>query len=124
MAVLQTAKKAIYMFCLLKTLKLSIFEVFLIDCDNAQTRQLLVDKLMKLQTKLRQVDIHSHWLQQEVQRGSININWVFIKQMIANGLTKIFSVGSHKIFARMIELEDQSNLLKFIRKEKKLKESL
>ena len=73
LAISQTAKGAIYMSRLLKALKLSVPEALSIDCDNAQTRRLLVYESMKVQTKLRHMDIHSHWLRQEVQRGSISM---------------------------------------------------
>ena len=73
LAILQMAKKAIYMFCLLLALNLRILYALSIDCDNAQTHWLLVNKSTKLQTKLCHIDIHSYWLRQEVQRGLINI---------------------------------------------------
>ena len=91
LAISQTAKKAIYLFWLMQALNLVIPEVLTIKCDNAQTIRLLVDKSMKLQTKLRHVNIHSHWLRQKVQRGLIHIRWVPIKEMIADGLKKTLS---------------------------------
>lgn len=72
-AVFQTAREAIYLSRLLIALNLKIPGPLSIDCDNLQTIRLLVEEAMKLQTKLRHVDIHSHWLRQEVQRGSIKI---------------------------------------------------
>ena len=62
LAISQTAKEAIYLSRLMKALKLSIPKAFTIKCDNAQTIRLLVDESTKLQTKLRHVNIHSHWL--------------------------------------------------------------
>ena len=73
LAIFQTAKEAIYLSRLMKAFKLSILEALTIECDNAQTIRLLVDELIKLQIKLRHVDIHSHWLRQKVQRGLIAI---------------------------------------------------
>ena len=124
LAVSQTAKEAIYMSRLLSALNLRIPQALSIDYDNAQTRRLLVDKSTKLQTKLRHVDIHSHWLRQEVQRGSINIRWVPTKQMIADGLTKALSAGKHEAFVKMTGMEDQSELFASIQKEEDLRESL
>ena len=66
LAISQTAKKAIYLSCLMKALTLFLPEVFTIKCNNKQTIRLLVDESTKLQTKLRHIDIHSHWLRQEV----------------------------------------------------------
>ena len=66
LAISQTAKEAIYLSRLMQALNLVISEALTIKFDNAQTIWLLVDKSMKLQTKLRHVDIHSHWLRQKV----------------------------------------------------------
>jgi hypothetical protein len=38
-------------------------------CDNQQTIRLLTQEGQKLDTKLRHIDIHQHWLRQEVQAG-------------------------------------------------------
>ncbi len=76
----------------MQALNLVIPEALTIECDNTQkTIRLLVDECMKLQTKLRHVDINSHWLRQKVQRGSIYIRWVPTKEMVAESLTKAFS---------------------------------
>lgn len=66
LAISQTAKETIYLSRLMKTLTLHIPEALSVECDNAQTIRLLVDESTKLRTKLRHVDIHSHWLRQEV----------------------------------------------------------
>ena len=71
LAILQTAKESIYLSRLMKALNLMVPKPLTIECDNAQRIRLLVDKLTKLQTKLRHIDIHSHWLRQEVQQGTI-----------------------------------------------------
>jgi len=88
LALSQTTKEAIYMSRLLIALRLEIDKPLTIECDNRQTIRLLVEQSARLQTILRHVDIHSHWLRQEVQRGSIHIKWQETKQMIADGLTK------------------------------------
>ena len=84
---------------------------------------LLVAESTKLQTKLRHVDIHSHWLCQEVQRGSIAVRWVLTKQMMADGLTKALTHANHENFVGMTGLEDQSELLATIQKGEDLRES-
>jgi hypothetical protein len=61
LALSQTAKELIYLSRLLKALSLELNKLLAIECDNRQTIRLLV-KLAKLQTKLRHIDIHSHWL--------------------------------------------------------------
>ncbi len=114
----QTAKEAIYLSCLMQALNFVIPEVLTIQYDNAQTIRLLVDKSMKLQTKLRNVDIHSDWLRQEVQRGSIHIRWVPTKEIVADSLTKALSCAQkHNSFVRMTGIEDQKDLLASIKRE-------
>lgn len=48
----QTAKKTICLSRLMKALTLHIPEALTVECDNAQTIRLLVDKSTMLQTKL------------------------------------------------------------------------
>ncbi len=118
LAISQTAKEAIYLSRLMQAFNLVILEALTIECDNVQTIRLLVDKSMKLQTKLQHVDIHSHWLRQKMHRGSIYIRWVLTKEMVADGLTKaLSSANKHKIFVRITGIEDQKDLLASIKRE-------
>lgn len=83
----------------------------------------MVNKSTKLQTKLRFVNNHSHWLRQEVQHQSIKIRWVQTKDMMANGFTKDLSVIKHEHFVRMIRIEDESKVLASIKLEDDLKDA-
>ena len=123
LALSQTAKESIYLSRLLKALSLELDEPLAIECDNRQTIRLLAESA-KLQTKLRHVDIHSHWLRQEVQRGSITLTWQESKKLMADGLTKALLRGSFDRFTEMIGLEDQAEKLKSIQKEEELKEQI
>jgi hypothetical protein len=124
LALSQTAKETIYLSRLMKALSLELDEPLTIECDNRQTIRLLVQESMKLQTKLRHVDIHSHWLRQEVQRGSITITWQETKKMIADGLTKALGKTIFQRFTESIGLEDQEQRLGLIRREEEHKEHL
>ena len=59
-AVSQTVREAIYLSRLMKALKLILPEALTIKSNNLQTICLLVNKAMKLQTKLHYGDIYSH----------------------------------------------------------------
>lgn len=48
---------------------------------------------MKLAAKLRHVDIHNHWLRQEVQAGPLKISRVPTAEMPADGLTKALTTS-------------------------------
>ena len=123
LAISQTAKELIYLSRLMKAPSLTVPKPLTIKCDNIQTIRLLVNESTKLQTKLRHVDIHSHWLRQEVQRGLIAVQWILTKQMIADGLTKALTHANHEDFVSMTGLEDQLELLTTIQQEEDLRES-
>ena len=124
LALSQTAKETICLARLLKALSLELDEPLTIECDNRQTIRLLVEESIKLQTKLRHVDIHSHWLRQEVQGGTIRITWQESKKMVADGLTKALGKALFSRFTEMVGLEDQEKKLGLIRREDELKEQL
>ena len=66
--------------------------------------ELLTKNTVKLVIKLHHVDIHRHWLRQEVQAGRLKINWVPTTQMPADGLTKALSHQKHENFLRLLGL--------------------
>ncbi len=102
----------------MQALNLVISEVLTIECDNAETIRLLIDESIKLQTKLRHVNIHSHLLRHEAQPGSIHFRWAPTKEMIADGMTKaLSSAQKHDDFVRMTDIEDQKDLLACIKRE-------
>ena len=123
LALSQMVKESICLSRLLKALSIEIDEPLAIKCDNRQTIRLLAESA-KLQTKLRHIDIHLHWLRQEVQRGSITLMWQESKKMMADGLTKALSRGPFDRFTDMIGLVEQEDRLKSIKREEDLREQL
>lgn len=77
-----------------------------IQCDNTRTISLLTDEVSTLRTALRHVDIHRHWLRQEVQNGVIDLRWVSTDQMPADGLTKALSRTQFEAFRQQVHLTD------------------
>lgn len=77
-----------------------------IKCDNQQTIGILEKETPQLRTKLRHVDIHQHWLRQEVQSKRINVHWVRTADMIADGLTKLLPRQKHLGFMQSMGMED------------------
>lgn len=122
LAVTQTAKEAIYLSRLFKALSLELKQPLKLQCDNRQTIRLLVEEAMKLQTKLRHVDIHSHWLRQEVQRKVVHIDWTPTAEMAADSLTKALGRTKFTDFRRMTGLEDLEMRLLMIEKRDELDE--
>ena len=75
-----------------------------IRCDNRQTIRLLTNESPQLTTKLRHVDIHHHWLRQEVIQKRVHIEWISTNEMPADGFTKAFTRQKHDHFLRLLNL--------------------
>ncbi|CCE32980.1 uncharacterized protein CPUR_06903 [Claviceps purpurea 20.1] len=104
-ALSQVAKEAMFTVRLLKELKIQLpSDTITIDCDNTQTIGLVTKEIAKLQTKLRPVDIHNHWLRQEVSRGNISVEYVESAEMIADGFTKVLPVNKWPKFIQQVGL--------------------
>ncbi|KAJ6111048.1 hypothetical protein N7486_003283 [Penicillium sp. IBT 16267x] len=86
-------------------------EKLTIECDNARTVDLINAEDTPFDTKLRHVDIHGHWLRQEVREGRIRIRWVPTGQMVADGLTKVLPRQKHEAFVKMLGLVDVEHLI-------------
>jgi hypothetical protein len=90
LALSQAAKEGQYVSRLLRELTVELNDHRIeIQCDNTQTIRLVNQEITRLQTKLRHVDIHNHWLRQEVLLKRINVVHTKSKDMIADGLTKV-----------------------------------
>ena len=54
----------------------------------------------RLVTKLKYVDIHSHWLRQEVQAGTIKLEYIKTSLLVVDGFTKELPRQKHEKFIR------------------------
>ncbi|KAG6999890.1 Retrovirus-related Pol polyprotein from transposon TNT [Fusarium oxysporum f. sp. conglutinans] len=107
LALAQAAKESLYVSRLLKELTVQLDDSTIqIDCDNTQTINLVTAEVATLKTKLRHVDIHNHWLRQEVQGGKIQVKYTKSTDMIADGLTKALPAGKWNRFLYQLGLED------------------
>lgn len=106
LALTATAKEVLYTERLMKELQLRLDEDLVIEEDNKQTLRLVCEESIKLNTRLRHVDIHNHWLRQEVQAGRITVKWVQTTQMIADGFTKCLPKREFEQFVGYMGLED------------------
>jgi hypothetical protein len=108
----QAAKEGQYVSRLLRELTVRLDQHHIqIQCDNAQTIRLVNEEIARLQTKLRHVDIHNHWLRQEAYQGRISVVYVKSEDMIADGLTKALPADGHQRFLDQIGLVDISERL-------------
>lgn len=107
LALAQAAKESLYVSRLLKELTVQMDDPTIrIDCDNTQTINLVTAEIATLKTKLRHVDIHNHWLRQEVQGGRVQVKYTKSTDMIADGLTKALPAGKWNRFLYQLGLED------------------
>jgi hypothetical protein len=97
---------------LFKGLELDLKEDYTAFCDNLQTVRLMLQDSPKLVTKLKHVDIHQHWLRQEVNNKTINIDWISTSIMPADGLTKALPLQKYKTFVSQLNLVDIKTLLR------------
>jgi hypothetical protein len=86
---------------------------YTVECDNQQTIRLLTTPAIKLATKLKHLDIHQHWLRQEVEENRLNIEWIPTTEMPADGLTKALPKQKHQVFLQQLGLVDIKGLLTF-----------
>jgi hypothetical protein len=105
LALAQAAKEGMFVQRLLNDMSVKLDDnLITLECDNAQTIRLVQSAVTTLQTKLRHVDIHNHWLRQEAQQGRIRVEYMPSNKMIADGLTKALSVDKHQGFVTMLNL--------------------
>jgi hypothetical protein len=102
---LSDAAKEMYSWrCFFESIFLCLDDNSTIWCDNAQTIRLLAKETPKLVTRLRHVDIHQHWLRQEVQEGRLRVEWVSTTDMPADGLIEALPHQKHEDFVRLLGL--------------------
>ena len=107
LALSQTAKEAMYMSRLLEDLKISLDSKRIrIQCDNAQTVRLVTGEIATLKTQLRHVDIHNHWLRQEVGANRISVEHTPSAELMADGLTKALQGPKFASFRSQLNLVD------------------
>ena len=70
----QTTREAMHIMRLFEAMKLQMKQPLIIQCDNRQTIRLIEEEDLKLNIRLRHVDIHNHWLKQQHQREQLILN--------------------------------------------------
>ena len=122
LALSQVAKEAMYTMRLLTELKVQLpINKITIHCDNKQTIRLVTEETSQLQTKLRHVDIHNHWLREAASRQQIRVDYTPTKSMLADGLTKALPADGFRRFREQVKLVDIADQLQ-ARKAKELTE--
>ena len=113
LAISQAAKESLFMSRLFKELEIKLpVAPISIQCDNIQTIRLIKAEIATLRTKLRHVDIHNHWLRQEVQEGRLDVTYTSTAEMMADGLTKSLQQPKFEEFIQQLGLVDISAKLR------------
>jgi hypothetical protein len=105
------AKKTMWWRRFFEAIRFDSMKTLHIRCDNRQTLRILEKDVLKLDIKLKHVDIHRHWLRQEMQADRIHVSWILTSEMSADGFIKILSRQKHEEFIRQLNLVDISFVL-------------
>jgi hypothetical protein len=90
----------------LDTEKLSIYY------DNVQTLRIITADAFHLNTRLKHVDIHQHWLRQEYQEGRIDVKWMKTDDIPADGLTKFLPKDKFHKFVNQLGMVDLTEVIR------------
>ena len=101
------AKETMAVARLFSGLRYHLDQQLIIWCDNKQTIRLVNTEVQHLKTALRHVDIHQCWIRQEVQKGTIIVQYIQTSNMAADGMTKLLPKSSFKTFIKQLGLTDQ-----------------
>jgi hypothetical protein len=56
--------------------------------------------------RIKHIEIRWHWIREVVEKGKIFIHYLFIKEMLVDGLIKSLSVSAFANFRKMLNLSD------------------
>jgi hypothetical protein len=114
LSMLHVDKKLIWWIHFFQKLKFDSNQKIMIYNDNLQTIRLFISEILKIETKLRHVDIAQCWLRQSIQNDYFSMNYLSIAKIITNELTKILSSQKHRKFINQLRFVDAELLIKAI----------
>ncbi len=101
----KTAKKAIWIREFLHELKFrDADQSVLIYADNKSAIDLIINSLYHKRTK--HIEMRWHWIREMIDRKKIILRYLFINEMIADGLIKSLSVSAFRKFRIMLNLSE------------------
>ena len=100
-------KKALYISRLITELSVQLDnQCIQIKCDNLQTIQLVTAEIALLWTKLQHIDIHNHWLCQEISSQKVVVDYTLSQDMLTDGFTKALQNNAFSNFIQQLGLVD------------------
>lgn len=115
LALSHAAKELLWWERFFSGIQLQLNQEYQLNCDNLQTVGLMFKESPKLVTKLKHVDIHNHWLRQEVAHQRLQIKWLATSEMPADGLTKALPRIKHENFIRQLRMVELKSILSQIK---------
>lgn len=80
-------------------------------CDNDQAVKLVTRADGLLPTKMKHVDIRTHWTREKCQTGELKVLWTPTAMMPADGFTKCLPRQKLEEFRRLIGMVDVTKVL-------------
>jgi hypothetical protein len=104
------AKKTIWWRRFFESIRYDSMKKLHIRCDNRQILRVLKKEMLKLDIKLKHVNIHKHWLKQEIQANRISVSWCSTTEMSIDDFIKMLSRQKHEKFLKQFHLIDITHL--------------
>jgi hypothetical protein len=79
--------------------------------NNLQTIRLMKSKIVRIDIKLKHIDVAQCWLRKMIQNDHLHVEYLFTTKMIAEDLTKLLSFQKHKKFLRHLDLINVRRLI-------------
>jgi hypothetical protein len=111
LAMLHADKEFIWWIHLFEKLRFDFDQKMIIYNDNLQIICLLISKIIKMNTKLRHVDIAQCWLRQSVQQEKIGVNYLLTAHMMIDEMIKLLFSQRHKHFLQQLRLMNVKSLM-------------
>jgi hypothetical protein len=102
MTLFEAAKEAIWIRRFLNELNFRNDQLVLIFADNKNAIDLIINSLYHKRTK--HIEMRWHWIREMTNRKKIILIYLFISEMIADGLIKSLSVLAFSKFRIMLNL--------------------
>jgi hypothetical protein len=113
LAISSASKHVLWWKRLFRSINLNIDQKLSVLCDNNQTVDLLTKVNSLFRTKLKHIDVHHHWLRQEILAGNLDISWVPTNIMPADGLTKPLSYQKYQSFQKHLNMVNISQQIDY-----------
>lgn len=97
-----TKKEHIWWLRFFESINFELHQTLLIQCDNAQIIKTFI--INHFIIKFRHVDVHRHWLRQEITKEKIHIQWMPFIRIIIDDLIKSLPPQRHNEFLKLLRL--------------------